>query len=137
MQRRSSGFYKDIISYVKTANDIDIVQLPEENKPEPTKNWTIKDLKAYEELKTFINKSVNFTEFHTKEKEKRAKAKLNLKLATLDKLEDNLKNFEKILKENFGNNQKTKLIRQYINKTKKMVSDDKYEQNQQIKYYRK
>ena len=92
------------------------------------KNWTIKDLKAYEELKKFINKSVNFTEFHTKEKEKEQKAKLNLKLATLDKLEDNLKNFEIILKENFGNNQKTKLIRQYIDKTK-IVSDDKYEQN--------
>ena len=131
-KEESVGLYKDIISYVKIANDIDVVQLSEffENKPEPTKNWSVEDLKVYEKLKTFINKSINFREFHTKEKGKRAKAKLNLKLATLDKLEDNLKNFEIILKENFGNNQKTKLIRQYINKTKKIVSDDKYEQNQ-------
>ena len=39
------------------------------------------ELPKSKELKKFINKSVNFTEFHTKEKEKRAKAKLNLKLA--------------------------------------------------------
>lgn len=130
-KEESSGFYKDIISYVKTANDIDVVQLSEffENKPEPTKNWTIKDLKAYEELKKFINKSVSFREFHTNEKEKRAKAKLNLKLATIAKLEDNLNNFEIILKENFGNIKITKLVRQYIKKTKKIVSDEKYKQN--------
>lgn len=130
-KKESVGFYKDIISYVKTANDIDLVQLSElfENKPKPTQNWNIKDLKDYEKLKTFISKSLNFREFHTKQKEKRAKAKLNLKLATIDKLEDNLNNFEIILKENFGNNKITKLIRQYIEKTKKTVSDDKYEQN--------
>ena len=129
-KEESAGFYTDIISYVKT-DDIDVVQLSEffENKPKPTKNWTTKDLKAYEELKRFINKSVTFMEFHTNEKEKRAKAKLNLKLATIDKLENNLNNFEIILKENFGNIKITKIVRQHIEKTKKIVSDEKYKQN--------
>ena len=68
-------------------------------------------------------------EFHTNEKEKRAKAKLNLKLATIDKLENNLNNFEIILKENFGNIKITKIVRQHIEKTKKIVSDEKYKQN--------
>ena len=43
-----------------------------ENKPEPTKNWTIKDLKAYEELKKFINKSVTLNFIQTKKKKSKA-----------------------------------------------------------------